>query len=182
MAFRASWIAMCIIAYIRDSWNGSSSGAMHAFMAASPACAFHTVTASPLAGAETIMRAASAAGARTVREGRAVRLGMMISPFESSATEFALWLGRRNHPCQRVRQISAAGTVGRCDRRASQPSPSADRPTGGYFFVSNSGLVGAVPAKRRILSTLVQKTGANRLSTHCCRFPNDTGWTAVDRG
>src|SRR6516165_5841494 len=160
MAFRASWIAMCIIAYIRDSWNGSSSGAMHAFMAASPACAFHTVTASPLAGAETIMRAASAAGARTVREGRAVRLGMMISPFESSATEFALWLGRRNYPRQRVRQISAAGTVGRCDRRASQPSPSGDRPTEGTFCLE-SGLVGAVPAKRRILSTLVQKTGAN---------------------
>ena len=30
-----------------DTWNGSSRGAMHAFVAATPACAFQTMTASP---------------------------------------------------------------------------------------------------------------------------------------
>src|SRR5215469_9805640 len=44
-------MARCIIAYIRDSWNGSSRGAMHAFVAATPACAFQAVMASPPAGA-----------------------------------------------------------------------------------------------------------------------------------
>ena len=33
------------IAYMRASWSGSSSGAMHAAMAAFPADAFHEVTA-----------------------------------------------------------------------------------------------------------------------------------------
>src|SRR6266849_1681881 len=40
-------MAMCIIAYIRDSWSGLSRGAMHAAVAATPAFAFQTVTASP---------------------------------------------------------------------------------------------------------------------------------------
>src|SRR5215469_2214967 len=44
-------MARCIIAYMRDSWNGSSRGAMHAFVAATPACAFQAVTASPPSGA-----------------------------------------------------------------------------------------------------------------------------------
>src|SRR6266545_3680774 len=41
MAFSASWIAMCIMAYIRDSWNASP----HPAMAALPAFAFQSVTA-----------------------------------------------------------------------------------------------------------------------------------------
>src|SRR5215472_2462929 len=56
MAFRASWMARCIIAYIRDSWNGSSRGAIHAFVAATPACAFQALTASPPAGAANAAR------------------------------------------------------------------------------------------------------------------------------
>ena len=38
-------MATCVMAYIRDSWNGSAEGAMHAAVAATPAFAFHTVTA-----------------------------------------------------------------------------------------------------------------------------------------
>jgi hypothetical protein len=37
------------MAYIRDSWSGSSAGEMQAAMAAFPACAFHEVTASAVA-------------------------------------------------------------------------------------------------------------------------------------
>jgi hypothetical protein len=37
---------MCIIAYIRDSWSGLSRGAIQAAVAASPAFAFQSVTAS----------------------------------------------------------------------------------------------------------------------------------------
>src|SRR5580704_2158651 len=62
MAFRASWMARCIIAYIRDSWNGSSRGAMHAFVAATPACAFQALTASPPAGAANAARDSGATG------------------------------------------------------------------------------------------------------------------------
>src|SRR5215471_18861979 len=62
MAFRASWMARCIIAYIRDSWNGSSRGAIHAFVAATPACAFQALTASPPAGAANAARDSGATG------------------------------------------------------------------------------------------------------------------------
>src|SRR5215467_11793449 len=62
MAFRASWMARCIIAYIRDSWNGSSRGAMHALVAATPACAFQAVMASPPAGAANAARDSGATG------------------------------------------------------------------------------------------------------------------------
>ena len=44
-------------------------------------------------GAETIVRAASATGARTVREGRAVSLGMMTPLLESSANRIRLMGG-----------------------------------------------------------------------------------------
>ena len=40
----ASWMAMCIIAYMRDSWSGLSRGAMQAAVAASPAFAFQSMT------------------------------------------------------------------------------------------------------------------------------------------
>ena len=43
MALSASWIATCVIAYIRDSLSGLSAGAMHAASAASAAFAFHAV-------------------------------------------------------------------------------------------------------------------------------------------
>ena len=46
IALRASWIAMCAMAYMRDSCSGLSSGAMHAARAAAPALAFQASTAS----------------------------------------------------------------------------------------------------------------------------------------
>ena len=46
MAFRASWMARCVIAYMRDSWSGSSPGEMQAAIAAFPAFAFQALTAS----------------------------------------------------------------------------------------------------------------------------------------
>ena len=45
MALSASWIATWVMAYIRASWSGSSPGEMHAASAASPAFAFHSMTA-----------------------------------------------------------------------------------------------------------------------------------------
>jgi hypothetical protein len=44
MALRASWIATWVIAYMRDSLSGLSTGAMQAASAAFPAYAFHAVT------------------------------------------------------------------------------------------------------------------------------------------
>src|SRR5829696_8742109 len=49
MALRASWIATWVIAYMRDSLSGLSTGAMQAASAAFPAYAFHAVTAFGLA-------------------------------------------------------------------------------------------------------------------------------------
>src|SRR6266436_6615437 len=46
---------------MRDLWNGSSRGAMHAFVAATPAFVFQTVTASPLAGAANAARGGNGA-------------------------------------------------------------------------------------------------------------------------
>ena len=38
-------MAMCMMAYMRDSCSGFVVGARHAVMAASPAFAFHVITA-----------------------------------------------------------------------------------------------------------------------------------------
>src|SRR5262245_9401030 len=46
MALSASWMATCVIAYRRASAGPGPSGEMHAATAASPALAFHAVTAS----------------------------------------------------------------------------------------------------------------------------------------
>src|SRR5215217_2353565 len=60
MALSASWIATWVIAYIRDSLSGLSAGAMHAASAASPAFAFHAVTALAHAGARALAGAVTA--------------------------------------------------------------------------------------------------------------------------
>src|SRR5262245_53558420 len=49
MVLRASWTAMCMIAYMRDSWKGLLSGARQAAVAALPAFWFQVRTASPAA-------------------------------------------------------------------------------------------------------------------------------------
>src|SRR4029450_11260108 len=50
---------------MRDSWNGSPPGEMQAAVAATPAFAFQTVTASPPAGAAREAGSPSAAAYRT---------------------------------------------------------------------------------------------------------------------
>src|SRR5215218_2249420 len=60
MVLSASWIATWVIAYIRDSLSGLSAGAMHAASAASPAFAFHAVTAFARAGARALAGAVTA--------------------------------------------------------------------------------------------------------------------------
>ena len=52
IAFSASWMAMCIIAYIRDSCSGLSSGAIQAAMAASVAVWFQARTSLGVLGPE----------------------------------------------------------------------------------------------------------------------------------
>src|SRR5262245_13326022 len=49
-------MAMCAIAYIRDSWSGSPSGDIQAAWAASPAFAFQSVTASAWASDDQLQR------------------------------------------------------------------------------------------------------------------------------
>src|SRR5829696_7001638 len=67
MALSASWIATWVIAYIRDSLSGLSAGAIHAASAASPAFAFHAVTAFDRAAAVVGTASASAPRSEAVR-------------------------------------------------------------------------------------------------------------------
>ena len=85
MAFSASWMAMCIIAYMRDSCSGLSSGAMQAARAASAAFAFQETTAFP---ADDVAYAGDAPGtspapASTVMSVRPIRDGAFPDPIIS---------------------------------------------------------------------------------------------------
>jgi hypothetical protein len=78
-------MATCIIAYIRDSCSGLSSGAMQAARAASPAFAFQAMTAFP---AEDAAFAGDPAGrspavATTVTSARLVRDVALLVPIIS---------------------------------------------------------------------------------------------------
>ena len=70
MAFSASWMARCIMAYIRDSWSGSSPGEMHAAIAALPAFAFQALTASEPGSPGAPRRGATAATRRSPHQAR----------------------------------------------------------------------------------------------------------------
>ena len=73
MAFSASWIAMWVIAYIRDSCSGLSVGAIHAASAASPAFAFQMVTGFGFA------TACGGCGVQDKRRGDEVRRGRAVA-------------------------------------------------------------------------------------------------------
>src|SRR5262245_57361270 len=62
MALRASWMAICMLAYTRDSWSGLSTGARQAAVAALPAFSFQARTAS--VGAADAVGARGLAGCR----------------------------------------------------------------------------------------------------------------------
>jgi hypothetical protein len=79
-------MAMCIIAYIRDSWNGSPSGEMHAFVAAAPAFAFQRMTASPV-GAATAPEERAAT--------RAVAVNKLVLAFIAFLPVFLVKIGAR---------------------------------------------------------------------------------------
>ena len=88
IAFSASWIAMCVMAYMRDSCSGLPTGEMHEATAASPAFAFHTVTASVVspieatdpapAGAAIVAINVIATATKRVRRGDRTRALQML--------------------------------------------------------------------------------------------------------
>ena len=88
IAFSASWIATCVMAYMRDSNSGLPSGEMQAAIAASPAFAFHTVTASVVspieatepapAGAAIVAINVIATATKRVRRGDRTRALQML--------------------------------------------------------------------------------------------------------
>jgi hypothetical protein len=61
IALRASWMARWVIAYMRDSLSGLSTGAMQAVSAAFAADAFQAMTAFDLSGELALAGAAIAA-------------------------------------------------------------------------------------------------------------------------